>query len=256
MYKRQVLLRVVGGFRMGDLVRVGEHFGRVSERGLFHTEIQNEDRELTTIPNLYLVTHPVTTVRASGTIVSTRLSLGSDVPRAQVETLLLAAAGEAGLSDPFVQVKELGDFSVTSRVAGLLTEVKRLISARSRLRQGVLDSLHEGGVEIVSPTFMNTRAFAPESRFIPRPQIVPSTPAPETSVEDQVFDKAEEAESLESLRLTCNEIADEIKQLEEQAKEVEDEAERNKTERRLEVLQTRRERLLALIERREQAEKE
>ena len=47
-----------------------DHFGRVSERGLFHTEIQTQDRDLTMLPNLYLVTHPVTAIRSSGTIVS------------------------------------------------------------------------------------------------------------------------------------------------------------------------------------------
>jgi small-conductance mechanosensitive channel len=90
-----VMMRAVGNFRMGDFVRVGEHVGRVSERGLFHTEIQTEDRELTTLPNLYRVTHPVTTIRTSGTIVSTLVSLGYDVPRTRIEDLLLVAARNA-----------------------------------------------------------------------------------------------------------------------------------------------------------------
>jgi small-conductance mechanosensitive channel len=32
-------MRVVAAFKAGDFLRVGEHFGRVTERGLFHTEI-------------------------------------------------------------------------------------------------------------------------------------------------------------------------------------------------------------------------
>lgn len=51
-----MMLRAVRSFRAGDFIRVEEHFGRVSERGLFHVEIQTEDRDLTTLPNLYLVT--------------------------------------------------------------------------------------------------------------------------------------------------------------------------------------------------------
>ena len=94
-----VLLRVVGVFQVGDFVRVGDHFGKVSERGLFHTEIQTEDRDLTTLPNSYLVTNPVKVVRNSGTIISAEVSLGYDVPRDQIETLLLAAAGKAGLEE-------------------------------------------------------------------------------------------------------------------------------------------------------------
>lgn len=53
------------------------------------------------------------------------------MPRDRVYDLLLQAAGETRLKEPFVQVLELGDFSVTYRVAGLLSEVKQVISTRS-----------------------------------------------------------------------------------------------------------------------------
>ena len=196
-----VLLRVVGGFRMGDYVRVGEHSGRVSERGLFHTEIQTEDRDLTTLPNMYLVTNPVRVVRSSGTIISTHVSLGYDVSRLRVEEALLAAGEKAGLEEPFVQVEELGDFSVVYRLAGLLTEVKRILSARSRLREAVMDSLHGAGIEIVSPNFMNTRALAADARVVPAAaEAVEEVEAPgEDLPEEVIFDKAEEAETREEL---------------------------------------------------------
>jgi len=108
-----IMLRAVRSFRTGDYVRVGEHFGRISDRGLVHTEIQTEDRDLMTLPNLYLVTNPVKVIRQSGSIVTADLSLGYDVPRKQIERALLEAATEAELTDPFVHVQELGDFSVT-----------------------------------------------------------------------------------------------------------------------------------------------
>lgn len=54
-----LMLRSVGSFRSGDFIRVEKHFGRVSGRGLFHTEIQMEDRDLTTLPNLFLISNPV-----------------------------------------------------------------------------------------------------------------------------------------------------------------------------------------------------
>ncbi|MHC4228069.1 MAG: mechanosensitive ion channel domain-containing protein, partial [Planctomycetota bacterium] len=97
-----LMLRSVRSFRPGDFVRVGEHFGRVSGRGLFHTEIQIEDRDLTTLPNLYLVSHPITVVRASGTIVSATVSLGYDNPHSVIEPLLVEAAKRAGLQEPFM----------------------------------------------------------------------------------------------------------------------------------------------------------
>lgn len=205
-----VLLRVVGVFQVGDFVRVGDHFGRVSERGLFHTEIQTEDRDLTTLPNSYLVTNPVKVVRNSGTIISTEVSLGYDVPRDEIEKQLLAAAGKAGLEDAFVQIKSLGDFSVVYRAAGLLTDVKSILSSGSRLRGAVMDELHAAGIEIVSPNFMNTRALEQAARFIPQRASAGDQRQADSSPEDVVFDKAEAATALEEFRLRQVALEEEI----------------------------------------------
>ena len=70
-----LMLRSVKSFRPGDFVRIGDHFGRVTAHGLFHVDIQTEDRDLTTLPNLYMVTNPVKVILSSGTIVSAEVSL-------------------------------------------------------------------------------------------------------------------------------------------------------------------------------------
>lgn len=195
-----LMLRAVGSFRSGDFIRVGEQFGRVTERGLFHTEIQTEERELSTLPNLYLINNPVTVVRTSGTIVSATLSLGYDISRKRIEKLLKKAAEEAGLEDPFVQVKNLGDFSVSYRVAGFLAEIKQLLTARSNLQKSIIDVLHDDGVEIVSPAFMNQRQLPEVRKVIPEADVADGM-THETVEEEEpealIFDKAEEAEKLE-----------------------------------------------------------
>lgn len=209
-----VLLRVVGGFRIGDFVRVGEHFGRISERGLFHTEIQTEDRDLTTLPNLFLVSNPVKVVRSSGTIISAQVSLGYDTPRERVEQRLLEGAAKAGLQEPFVQILDLGDFSVTYRTAGLLTGVKHILSARSRLHGAVMDELHAAGIEIVSPNFMNTRALDESARFVPSRADTEGSPEPQAAEgpEAVIFDKADDAEELEEHRMKQEALEQEIKE--------------------------------------------
>ncbi|NNF38683.1 MAG: mechanosensitive ion channel, partial [Gemmatimonadetes bacterium] len=178
-----IMLRTVKSARPGDFITVADVTGRITEMDLLHTEIQTEFRDLVTVPNLYLVTQPLKVVRASGTIIAADVTLGYDVHRERIVELLSAAAGQAGLEDGFVHVRELGDFSVSYRVAGLLKDVESLISARSRLREAMLDSLHEGGVEIVSPTFMNTRAVGDGPLFIP--EAAPTAaPAPQPNAED------------------------------------------------------------------------
>jgi len=248
-----IMLRTVRNFRMGDFVQVGEHFGRVTERGLFHTEIQNEHRELTVLPNLFLVTNPVTTTRTSGTIVSASVSLGYDIPRQRIKELLLQAATEADLSEPFVQVMELGDFSVTYRVAGLLSEVKRLLSARSRLRERILDILHLNGVEIVSPNFMNTRALSPEAVVIPAPEAQEVESEAESTPEATVFDKADEAETIENLRLSHDKLTAEIETREDGLKKAPEGEERDRAQKELSRLQLRQQRLGQIISERESA---
>ena len=208
-----IMLKSLHNFRTGDFIRAGEHFGRVTERGLFHTEIQTLDRDLTTLPNLLLATGALTVIRQSGTIIGATVSLGYDAPHAAVETLLLQAATETGLQDPFVQVLELGDYAVTYRVAGLLTETRQIVGYRSRLRTAMLDALHTGGVEIVSPAFINTRNYAPRETFIPAPAST-EQPVPDAAPVEVVFDKAEEAESLSSDQQSREDLQEELKRVE------------------------------------------
>jgi small-conductance mechanosensitive channel len=208
-----LMLRAIRSYRPGDFIRTGDQFGRVTERGLFHTEIQTEDRDLATIPNLYLVTHPVTVVHATGTIVSCELSLGYDVSHTTLEPLLTKAAAEAGLESPFVQITDLGDYAVTYRVAGGLTEVKRLLTARSQLRQHILDTLHGAGIEIMSPAFMVQRPQPDAPPAIPPVTPTRTQPESDEAPEERIFDKAEEAAGLEELRTERDTLATEIEEL-------------------------------------------
>jgi len=249
-----LMLRAVRNFKPGDFIRVGDHFGRVSERGLFHIEIQTEDRDLTTLPNLYLVTNPVKVIRASGTLITAEVSLGYDISRTKIEALLIEAAQEAELHDPFVHLINLGDFSVTYRVAGLLAEVKQILSTRSRLRINMLEKLHRAGIEIVSPTFMNTRVVPPEKQFIPIEQTATVETTPAAAPEEVVFDKAEEAASLESLREQYEALGKELDLSKELLKKSPDEIEQTRIRSQMDDMEKRREHLALLIKHQEEKE--
>lgn len=243
-------LKLIGDVRPGDFLSVGEHSGRVSEQGLLHTEIQTEERKLTTIPNLYLITNPHTVVRSTGTVVSASLSLGYDVSRYKIEKALIEAAKKTGLKDPYVQILELGDFSVVYRIAGFLDKVKFLISMRSQLMGNVLDSLHEADIEIVSPSFMNQRPLKPDQVFIPKVTYLEKLQTEDLSAkpEELIFDKAEEAESKEEIKNVSNKINAKIAETEEKLKsENLSEDERLKFQKRIEVLKARDEKLMEIL---------
>lgn len=204
------MLRAVGGFHPGDFIRVGENFGRVTQKGLLHTEIQSEDRDLITLPNLFIMNQPVRVVRSSGTLVSAEVSLGYDVHRHRVRDLLKQAAETALLTEPFVQITALGDDSVTYRIYGFLEDVTNLVTKRSELRGKMLDSLHEDGVEIVSPNFMNQRRLDSTSPVRP-PEDRQADPTGEDShAEELMFDKAELAARVQRLRSKRDELKEEL----------------------------------------------
>jgi small-conductance mechanosensitive channel len=213
-----LMLRLIHNFKTGDFIRVKDLFGRITERGLTHIEIQREDRSLTTFSNLFMVTHPFTVIRSSGTIISTNLSLGYDLSHTRIEELLVEAALKTGLLEPFVHIVELGDFSITYRIAGFLADVKRIITARSNLRKQVLDTLHSNEIEIVSPTFMNQRRISEHHKTIPGTcEIEPEQPVEKTDPENIIFDKADEAETLEDLqkeRRDLNTMIEDLRQSE------------------------------------------
>lgn len=245
-----IMLKSIGNCRPGDYITVGDHFGRISEMDLLHTEIQTEERDLTTLPNLYLVTKPVRVMRSSGTVISVEVSLGYDVSRHRVEKLLLKAADETELESPFVQIRDLGDHSVTYRIAGLLTEVKRLLEKRRQLRGRTLDVFHAEGIEVVSPTFMNTRALQEHQTFIADVD-VPAAPKRSKSADSVVFDKAHKAQSVENLRDALAEAEDRIRACNGIIADSDDDQTVEEVKAEISGLEERIERINALIEAKE-----
>jgi small conductance mechanosensitive channel len=210
-----LMLRSVKSFNPGDFIQAGNDFGKVTEQGLFHTEIQSEDRDLITLPNLYLASNPFKVVRSSGTVLHCNLSLGYDVPHRQVEKLLKQAALAAELEDPFVQIIELGDFAVTYKAAGFYRNVEHLLTVRSLFKGAILDALHGAGIEIVSPSFMNQRVLQQEAQFIPEAvQDELEMGASQIFPEALLFDKADRAQKIEMLKAKRASLKEELKTVE------------------------------------------
>jgi small-conductance mechanosensitive channel len=243
------MLHVVKSFNPGDFIRVGQQMGRVTERGLFHVEIQTEDRDLSTIPNLHLATNPVTVVHSTGTIISAELSLGYDISRNLIEDLLKQAAVKTELNDPFVLVISLDDFSVVYRISGFLAEVKNLITVRSNLKKNVLDVLHENDVEIVSPSFMNQRQLVGGKKTIPQEKVTAQvkTALKEVLPEELIFDKAEVAAETEDLRTQIAELDLQIEALKKSKKGL-SEAEKEDIELKITLAKQKNEMLSAELE--------
>ncbi|MBE9537957.1 MAG: mechanosensitive ion channel [Proteobacteria bacterium] len=221
-----IMLQASQPFRPGDYIRVNDQFGRVTRRSLVHTQIQTEWRDLTNLPNLILVNNPLTVLHREGTIIFAEISIGYDVTYLRVEELLLVAGKEAKLTEPFVLVHELLDHAVVYRICGFLPEMKNLLSSRSNLRKKVLEQMHGNGVEIVSPSFMNQRALDPTKKVIPGKPVLHDSDKPRedtTAPVEKIFDKAEEAASIEELKQKQDEMRQALKQQRAELKTASDE---------------------------------
>lgn len=245
-----IMLKSRKSFKPGDFITVNDVFGRVTEQGLFHTEIQTVDRDLTTLPNMTLATNAVKVTRSSGTFINAEVSLGYDVSKTKIIECLKKAAINANLSDPFVHVISLGDFSIVYRIHGLLQDVKSILSAKSLLTSEVIDVLHNANIEIVSPNFMNQKQVG-DTVFIPkRERKVQAEPTQDKMPEELIFDKAEQAESIEKRKEILANVEEKIKKEQKELKEVKDTAAKEKIKSKLESTKELKEKLIDKIDKR------
>ncbi len=206
-----IMLRMMQEFRGGDFIEIDGIIGRITDFGIFHTEIQQVNRDVVSIPNILLVQKAVKVTRRDGTFISVAVSLGYSIDHTQVEEALKEAALSCNFADPFVFIEGFLDHAVKYRLYGLLKESTERLSKTSELHKAVLVSLHEKGMEIASPNLMDRREFAKTDLYIPKPtQQSKSTHQKEEVIEEKVFDKADEAQSLEDLRQAHEKLKKEI----------------------------------------------
>lgn len=200
-----IMLQTTQPFRPGDFIEVDGVFGRVTRRSLVHTQLQTETRDFTALPNLLLVNKPVRVLHREGTIIYADVSLGYDVHHAVAERHLLLAANNAKLDQPYVLVVDLLDHAVVYRVAGFLADFNNPISARSSLRQHMLDALHLGDIEITSPAVVAQRQQPGTTRTLPK-ETTMVRPKGGVTPERRIFDRADEAATREQLKSTLIEL--------------------------------------------------
>jgi small-conductance mechanosensitive channel len=161
--------------RVGDMIKVGDTTGTVSQIRLLTIRLRTVRNEEVTIPNGTLLSTNVINYsalsRENGLILQTEVGIGYEVPWRQVHAMLLEAAGRTpGLMTeppPFVLQRQLGDFAVVYQLNVHKAEAKALVLAYSNLHQSVLDVFNEYGVQIMTPAYEGD----PETpKVVPREQ--------------------------------------------------------------------------------------
>ncbi len=173
--------QVIGGMvlmysramKVGEIVHIGEHYGKVMEIGFFSTKLRTMKNEEINIPNSVLmgsITKNYSRLsKSEGLIIHSTITIGYDAPWRQVHAMLINAAEKtSGIQKapaPFVLQKALGDFYVEYEINAFLEKPESILKVKTKLHANIQDEFNKYGVQIMSPNFV---AQPPEKVWVPK----------------------------------------------------------------------------------------
>lgn len=148
-------------FRVGDLIKVDDVMGVVTQVRLLTTRVRTIRNEEVTIPNATVMGSSVINYtalsRENGLVLQTEIGIGYETPWRQVHAMLLEAArrtpGLMAAPAPFVWQRQLGDFAVVYQLNVYKQVADALAATYSALHQNILDVFNEYGVQIMTPAY-------------------------------------------------------------------------------------------------------
>lgn len=180
--------QVIGGMvlmysramKVGDIVLIGENYGKVMQIGFFSTKLRTMKNEEVNIPNSVLmgsITKNYSRLsKEEGLIIHSTVTIGYDAPWRQVHAMLLNAAEKtAGLQKtppPFVLQKALGDFYVEYEINAFMVNPEGILKVKTELHANIQDEFNKYGVQIMSPNFEDQpseKVWVPKEKWFEAP---------------------------------------------------------------------------------------
>jgi|TARA_Y100000034_G_scaffold136696_1_gene214999 small-conductance mechanosensitive channel len=215
-----IVIKMMGQYRVGDMVKIAGNIGKVSEIGALQTELQNPKRGIVKLPNSLVLKDVIFNYSTRKYIVNVPVTIGYDVDRRKVEMLLVSAVKDTGLKNPFVFVLELGNNWVKYEANGLLEDTTKLVIVESNLRKNILDRFNLAGIEILSPEYVTLEKISATKKILPPKTKKRSAKLDKQEVaqeakkaEDVMFEKAKvEEEQAKRDELTKQKILEAMKE--------------------------------------------
>ncbi|MDP7282322.1 MAG: mechanosensitive ion channel [Candidatus Undinarchaeales archaeon] len=195
-----VIIKMMGQYRVGDMVKISGILGKVSEIGTLQTELQNPKRGIVKLPNSLVLKDVIFNYSTRKYIVNVPVTIGYDIDRRKVEKLLMQATKDTGLKNPFVFILELGNNWVKYEANGLLEDTSKMVIIESNLRKNILDRFNSAGIEILSPDFVSLEQVPKGKKMLPPEkarklkQDIGEEKAEAKKTEDVMFEKAKQEE--------------------------------------------------------------
>lgn len=148
--------------RKGDVIRVADNEGLVSEIGMLATKIVTRENYVVTVPNAVVVSGKITNLSAhahgGGINLTISVTIGYDTPWRQVHAMLELAAKRASSVDPaqppLVRQLSLMDWYIAYELQVQLKAGQSLAAARNELYGHIQDVFNEFNVQIMSPNYV------------------------------------------------------------------------------------------------------
>lgn len=160
-----VVITYMRPFRLGDLVKVNDTMGVVTEKNLLVTRVRTNKNIDITVPNsMILGSHIVNysnNADTQGLILPVRVDYGYEIPWQKVHKMLLEASRRTELvlesPEPFVWHKTLNDHYVSYELNVYIRNAPLMGRIQSDLHRNIQDVSNENGVELVSPIYSAIR---------------------------------------------------------------------------------------------------
>lgn len=148
--------------RKGDVIRIADNEGQVTEIGMLATKIITRENYVVTVPNAVVVSGKITNLSAQsqdgGVNLTVGVTIGYDTPWRQVHAMLELAAKRAQGIDlsqaPLVRQLSLMDWYIAYELQVRLLPGQSLAEARNELHSHIQDVFNEFNVQIMSPNFV------------------------------------------------------------------------------------------------------
>ena len=145
-------------FVIGDLVEVGDSYGRVDRITLRSTRVVTPDGRMLAVPNTEIINKTVASYTNFPHLridIPVTVSVDSDLETIRRVLLDLVRDEPSYMEtpEPVVVVKELNDYNVLMELRAWLDDERRHIEARAALREAVFVALTEAGIDMPFQTF-------------------------------------------------------------------------------------------------------
>jgi small-conductance mechanosensitive channel len=155
----------VGAFRIGDVVKIGDVLGVVTETTMTLTRVRTPLNTIVSVPNISILNGQLINysimARTEGVILTTGVTIGYDAPWRTVHGLLLEAASRTARIEktpvPFVLQTSLDDFYVSYQLNVYTREPQFMRLIYGELHANIQDAFNAGGVEIMSAHYASVR---------------------------------------------------------------------------------------------------